>query len=193
MEAKQVCHPLPPVYDQNSRVLFLGTMPSPKSRETGFYYAHPRNRFWTVLARILEEPVPAGTAQRREFCLRHHIALWDVLASCVISGASDGSIREPKANPVEKILQFAPVEAVFTTGRKAYDLYNRFCLPRTGKKAFLLPSTSPANCACTLMELEQAYRAILPYCQEKKDESETDRAGSKKTAGGGPKLQTGKF
>ena len=115
--------------------------------------------------RIFGEPIPEGTEARRDFCLRHHIALWDVLASCVISGAADGSIREPKANSIETLLQFASIKAIFTTGRKAYDLYNRFCLPNTGKKAFLLPSTSPANCACSLADLKKAYRVILPYCQ----------------------------
>lgn len=168
MEENRVIHPLPPVCGKDSRVLLLGTMPSPKSREAGFYYAHPRNRFWTVLAQIFEEPVPEGTDARRAFCLRHRIALWDVLASCVIAGASDSSIREPKANPIAEILESAPIAAVFTTGRKAYELYNRFCLPETGKKAFLLPSTSPANCACPMSDLTRAYRAILPYCQEEK-------------------------
>ena len=182
MIAKQVHHPLAPVYDKDCRVLFLGTMPSPQSRADGFYYAHPRNRFWPVLAGIFGEPIPEGTEARRDFCLCHHIALWDVLASCVISGAADGSIREPKANSIETLLQFASIKAIFTTGRKAYDLYNRFCLPNTGKKAFLLPSTSPANCACSLADLKKAYRVILPYCQEGEDEpTRNDTAGEKTT------------
>ena len=106
----------------------------------------------------------------------------DVLASCVISGAADGSIREPKANSIENLLQFASIKAIFTTGRKAYDLYNRFCLPNTGKKAFLLPSTSPANCACSLADLKKAYRVILPYCQEGEDApTRNDTAGEKTT------------
>ena len=114
--------------------------------------------------------------------IANHIALWDVLASCVISGAADGSIREPKANSIETLLQFASIKAIFTTGRKAYDLYNRFCLPNTGKKAFLLPSTSPANCACSLADLKKAYRVILPYCQEGEDEpTRNDTAGEKTT------------
>ncbi|MDD3192522.1 MAG: DNA-deoxyinosine glycosylase [Oscillospiraceae bacterium] len=166
MESQYVRHPLAPVYDDHARVLLLGTMPSPKSREAGFYYAHPRNRFWPVLAQIFNEPLPAGIEARRAFCLAHGIALWDVLAACSIRGAGDSSIRRVEANPVERILQAAPVQAVFTTGRKAYDLYERYCLPKTGKKAQLLPSTSPANCACRMEELADAYKVILPYCLE---------------------------
>lgn len=118
MIAKQVHHPLAPVYDKDCRVLFLGTMPSPQSRADGFYYAHPRNRFWPVLAGIFGEPIPEGTEARRDFCLRHHIALWDVLASCVISGAADGSIREPKANSIETLLQFASIKAILQLDEK---------------------------------------------------------------------------
>ncbi len=166
MELQYVSHPLEPVYDERSRVLLLGTMPSPKSRESGFYYGHPRNRFWPVLAQLFQEPVPGQTQQKKDFCLRHRIALWDVLASCWIRGAGDGSIRDPQVNPVEQILAQAPVQAVFTTGRKADELYRRYCLPKTGREAICLPSTSPANCACSWERLVQEYGAILPFCKE---------------------------
>lgn len=166
MEPKQVRHPFSPVFDNRSRVLLLGTMPSPKSRSEGFYYAHPRNRFWPVMERIFREPVPKTTDGRRQFCLDHRIALWDVLSSCIICGAGDSSIRKPLPNPVEAILRVAPVQAVFTTGRKAYELYNLYCLPETKMQAALLPSTSPANCAVSLERLEAAYQVILPYCLE---------------------------
>ncbi len=169
MQPQRVCHPLKPVFDSRSRVLLLGTMPSPQSRAQGFYYAHPRNRFWPVMGRIFGEPVPETAEERRRFCLEHGVALWDVLSSCVIRGAGDGSIREPESNPVERILQAAPIRAVFTTGRKAYTLYNRYCLPRTRMQAFSLPSTSPANCAVSLEQMETAYRAILPYCLEEEE------------------------
>lgn len=169
MELQRVRHPLEPVFDSRSRVLLLGTMPSPQSRAMGFYYAHPRNRFWPVMGRIFGEPVPETAEDRRRFCLKHGVALWDVLSSCVICGAGDGSIRQPRPNPVEIVLEAAPVRAVFTTGRKAYELYNRYCLPRTGMRAISLPSTSPANCAVSLEQLTTAYGAILPYCLEERE------------------------
>lgn len=157
-------HPLAPVYDAHSRVLILGTMPSPKSREQGFYYAHPQNRFWPLIAGVLQQLVPMGTAARRQFALENGIALWDVLASCRIQGADDGSIREPVANDLRPLLEAADICAVFTTGRTAFRLYQRLCQPQTGRRALYLPSPSAANCRFyTPAQLEEAYRAILPF------------------------------
>ena len=157
-----VKHPLKPVYDAHSRVLILGTMPSPKSREEGFYYAHPQNRFWRILAALFQEPLPVSNTEKRAFVLAHHIALWDVLASCSIEGASDSSIRNPVPNDLNRILNAADIRAVFTTGKKAKALYDRYCYPMTGRAAIGLPSPSPANCrGCTLEDLTQAYRIIL--------------------------------
>ena len=160
---ERVLHPLEPVADAGSRVLLLGTMPSPKSREAGFYYAHPQNRFWRVLAALWGEETPAGTQERLAFARRHHIALWDVLRACSIEGADDGSIRQPEINDLRRVLDRAAIRAIFTTGTKAAALYRRYCLPVTGRPAIPLPSTSPANCRATLDELTQAYRAILAY------------------------------
>ena len=160
---ERVLHPLEPVADAGSRVLLLGTMPSPKSREAGFYYAHPQNRFWRVLAALWGEETPAGTQERLAFARRHHIALWDVLRACSIEGADDGSIRQPEINDLRRVLDRADIRAIFTTGTKAAALYRRSCLPVTGRPAIPLPSTSPANCRATLDELTQAYRAILAY------------------------------
>ena len=160
---ERVLHPLEPVSDAGSRVLLLGTMPSPKSREAGFYYAHPQNRFWRVLAALWGEETPAGTQERLAFARRHHIALWDVLRACSIEGADDGSIRQPEINDLRRVLDRADIRAIFTTGTKAAALYRRYCLPVTGRPAIPLPSTSPANCRATLDELTQAYRAILAY------------------------------
>ncbi len=160
----RVFHTLPPVVDAGSRVLMLGTMPSPKSREAGFYYAHPQNRFWRVMGALFGEETPCGTAQREAFLHRRHIALWDVLASCEIRGADDGSIRSPVANPLEGVLSQADIRAIFTTGTKAAALYRRFCAPRTGRPAMALPSTSPANCRYyTFEKLVEAYRVVLAY------------------------------
>ena len=160
---ERVLHPLESVADAGSRVLLLGTMPSPKSREAGFYYAHPQNRFWRVLAALWGEETPAGTQERLAFARRHHIALWDVLRACSIEGADDGSIRQPEINDLRRVLDRADIRAIFTTGTKAAALYRRYCLPVTGRPAIPLPSTSPANCRATLDELTQAYRAILAY------------------------------
>ncbi len=160
---ERVLHPLEPVADAGSRVLLLGTMPSPKSREAGFYYAHPQNRFWRVLAALWGEETPAGTQECLAFARRHHIALWDVLRACSIEGADDGSIRQPEINDLRRVLDRADIRAIFTTGTKAAALYRRYCLPVTGRPAIPLPSTSPANCRATLDDLTQAYRAILAY------------------------------
>lgn len=159
----RVVHPLDPVFNERSRVLLLGTMPSPKSREIGFYYGHPQNRFWRVLARLFDEPLAETIEQKRDQLLRHRIALWDVLAACDIDGASDASIARPEANDLARVLDAAPVEAVFCTGAKAAELYARLCEPTTGIAATRLPSTSPANAACSLDDLVEAYRAILPH------------------------------
>lgn len=164
MNAQQVIHPLAPVFDAHSRVLILGTMPSPKSRETGFYYGHPQNRFWRVMAELLDEPFPASREERLALALRRHFALWDVLASCVIRGADDGSIREPEANDLSAVLSAAPIEAIFTTGTKAAALYRKLCLPKTGVEAIALPSTSAANCRFYSYEqLVKVYAAVKEY------------------------------
>ena len=118
MDSSIIIHSISPVYDQNSQVLLLGTMPSPKSREAGFFYGHPQNRMWPVLSRLFGEDVPASTEDRRTFLLRHHIAMWDVLASCAIRGADDSSIRNPVPNDLRPILEAAPIAAIFTTGKK---------------------------------------------------------------------------
>lgn len=164
MEAGTVYHSIPPVYDKNSRVLLLGTMPSPKSREAGFFYGHPQNRMWTVLARVFREETPMGTGARRAFLLKHHIAMWDVLSACEIKGADDSSIKNAVPNDLEPILETAPIAAIFTSGKKAFSLYNRHMLPQTGREAVPLPSTSPANCRYETVEtLTAAYGILREY------------------------------
>lgn len=158
-----VFHTLEPVFDEHSRVLILGTMPSPRSRETGFYYNHPQNRFWRVMAAVLGEELPASNAEKKALVLRHGIALWDVLASCEIKGAGDASIRAPIPNDLDRILGAADIQTIFTTGQKAAELYRRWLLPRTGREAVALPSTSPANARMRLEELIEAYRPIASH------------------------------
>ena len=162
---EHIIHSIEPVFDTKSRVLILGTMPSPKSREVQFYYGHPQNRFWRVLAAVLGEEVPQSVPEKKAMLLRHRIALWDVLAECEITGASDSSIRNPVANDLSVILDHAPVQAVFTTGATAWKLYTRLQKPHTGIEAVRLPSTSPANCAVKMEALTEAYKAILPWLE----------------------------
>ena len=162
---EHIIHSIEPVFDAESRVLILGTMPSPKSREVQFYYGHPQNRFWRVLAAVLGEELPQSVPEKKAMLLRHRIALWDVLAECEITGASDSSIRNPVANDLSVILGHAPVQAVFTTGATAWKLYTRLQKPHTGIEAVRLPSTSPANCAVKMEALPEAYKAILPWLE----------------------------
>ena len=160
-ESRHVVHPLDPVFDERSRVLVLGTFPSPKSREVGFYYGHPQNRFWKVLAALFEQPEPQGIDERTAFLLAHRIALWDVLASCTIAGASDASIANPVPNDLARVANAACLRAVCTTGAKAAALYRRFGMPQLpGVEHLALPSTSPANAAMRLDDLVRAYRPL---------------------------------
>ena len=162
-----ITHPIPPVFDERSRVLVLGSMPSPASRKLGFNYGHPQNRFWRVMAHLADEPIPATNERKRDFCLRHHIALWDVLASCEIEGASDSSIRNACPNDLASIVNAAPIEAVFCTGAKAFELYRKLgCEASCGLTATKLPSTSPANAAFSLEMLTCAYSQIFDHTHE---------------------------
>lgn len=167
MDATTVTHEIQPVFDSRSRVLLLGTMPSPASREQGFYYGHPQNRFWRMLAAIFDEPVPRTIEEKRDMLLRHHIALWDVLASCEIEGASDASIRDAQPNDLARIFDAADIRAVFATGTKAGELYRKLIEPTLGVPCTTLPSTSPANAKMKLADLVGAYgKALLPLLGE---------------------------
>ncbi len=155
-------HTLQPIYDEHSELLILGTMPSPKSREAQFYYAHPRNRFWRLLSELFEEPLPVDNSQRRDLLLRHHIALWDVLHSCMIERADDASIREPVPNDIAGLLAKTSIRSVATTGSKAYALYQKYCRRQVGLDAIALPSTSPANQRFyRYSDLKREYAVIL--------------------------------
>ena len=143
---KKVYHELEPYYNTNSKVLILGSMPSVKSRELKFYYMHPQNRFWKTLAKVFDEDLPSSIDDKKDFLKRHKIALWNVVASCNMTGSSDSSISNVKVNNINKLLKETNVEKIFTLGRKAYNLYNKYLLPKTKKEALYLPSTSPLYC-----------------------------------------------
>ena len=153
-------HGIPPVYDANSRVLILGSFPSVKSREQQFFYGHPQNRFWRVLAAVLKCPVPETVAEKKAMLLAHGVALWDVIARCEISGSADASIHDPAPNDLTEILQTAKIQRIFCSGGTADELYRKLILPRTGIAAEKLPSTSPANARWTLEKLIDAWSVI---------------------------------
>jgi len=142
---EHIVHPFEPVFNTECTMLVLGTIPSPVSREVRFYYGHPRNRFWQVLSAVFDEPVPFSVDDKTQLVLKHGIALWDVLASCDIKGAEDGSIKNPEPNDFTRILSETKITTIFTTGEKAYKLYNTLVKKKTGIEAVKLPSTSPAN------------------------------------------------
>ena len=159
---KTVYHEFAPLYNGASRVLILGSIPSPKSREQGFYYMHPQNRFWRMLCAVLGEDVPTDIEGRKAVCLRHGIALWDVLESCEIKGASDASIKNAVPNPLDRVFASADIQAVFTTGKKAHALYCRF-FSDNGYPAICLPSTSPANRTISEQRMLEEYMQISAY------------------------------
>ena len=157
---EHITHPIPPLYDADSRILILGSFPSVKSREAAFFYGHPHNRFWRVLAAVLGCPVPQSVPEKAAMLHAHHIALWDVIASCDIEGSSDSSIQNVVPNDLTPIFAAADIQAVFCNGTAAYQLYCRFQEPRLGLTATKLPSTSPANAAFSLERLIEAWRVI---------------------------------
>jgi len=156
-----IIHPIEPVYDKDSKILILGSFPSVKSRETGFYYGHPQNRFWKVLASLFNEDLPHTNEDKKEFLLRNHIAVWDVIGSCEIEGSSDSSIRNAVVNDIDQILQRADIIKICVNGKTAERIYNRYIRSVIGREAVCLPSTSPANAAWSLDRLTEAWRKLL--------------------------------
>lgn len=163
MKYEHIIHTIPPVYDENSRVLILGTMPSPKSREVNFYYGNPQNRFWRVLAAVRGEEIPQNVRDKTEFLLRNHIALWDTLSSCDITGAADSSIKNAVPNDLGVIFDKAHIKMIFTTGKTAYKYYRKYQFEKAGTQAVCLPSPSPANARVSLEELIEQYKIINRY------------------------------
>ena len=154
-------HPIPPLFDQNSEILILGSFPSVKSREVGFFYGHKQNRFWRVTAALCGCGVPATIEEKKAMLLSHHFALWDVIRSCKIRGSSDSSIRDASPNDLTEILSAAPIRKIAVNGQKAAQLYQKYQQPLTGIPAIVLPSTSPANAAWSEERLIEAWRTAL--------------------------------
>ena len=169
-----VTHPFSPLFDAGSEILILGSFPSVASRENRFFYGHPQNRFWKMLSLIYGEPLPDSIEEKRGLILRHHLALYDVVFSCEITGSADSSIRSVRPNDLRPLLSACPIRRLFTNGHTAARLYDRLLrplvAPLVGKRgialesadALCLPSTSPANAAASVSALTEAWRAILP-------------------------------
>ena len=170
---ESVSHTFPPVYNTESNILILGSFPSVKSREMNFYYGHPQNRFWKVLAHILEVSVPQTIDEKKEMLLAHKIAVWDVIESCTITGSSDTSIRNVVVNDFTDILANSAIQTIYVNGTKAYELYHKYAEKKTGKQAVKLPSTSPANAAWSLERLCTEWGEKLGYgCNSEGNEKE---------------------
>ena len=163
-----IVHPIPPLYDENSRILILGSFPSVKSRDMAFFYGHPQNRFWKLLSLLLEAPFPETVPERRAFLLGNRVAVWDVIHSCEIRGSSDASIRNAVPNDLREILEAARIRQIFVNGSTAGRLYRKYqeaplrAVYGDCARAVVLPSTSPANAAWNMDRLKEAWKVILP-------------------------------
>lgn len=166
-----VRHPFAPIYDKNSKILILGSFPSVKSREQNFFYGHPQNRFWKVMAHVyadngggaVEVSVPQSMEEKKVFLLENGIALWDVIAECDIEGSADSTIKNAKANNISEILNNADIQKIFVNGKTAEKYYNKYVKNEIGREAVCLPSTSPANAVWTLEKLIEAWREAILY------------------------------
>ncbi len=154
----KVIHPFEPVYSTESKILILGSFPSVKSREDNFYYAHPQNRFWRIIASILNVDVPRNINQKKDILLNGKIAIWDVLKSCKIEGSSDASIKEPIVNDISKVLDITNISCIFFNGNKAFNIYNKYLKSKLHIKCKVLPSTSPANAMWNFDRLLEVWK-----------------------------------
>ena len=168
-----ITHPFPPLFDSNSVVLILGSFPSVRSREQCFFYGHPQNRFWKVMAGILQVPVPGTVPEKKAMLLQNRIALWDSIASCEIEGSSDASISAVVPNDLSPIFDAAPIRQVFCNGRKSWEMYRCYIEPVIRREAICLPSTSPANAVWSLERLQNAWAGqLLPFLQNSPEKRE---------------------
>ncbi len=156
----RLIHPFGPLYDENSRILILGSFPSVKSREQNFFYGHPPNRFWKVISALFDAPLPSSIEEKQALILNNGLALWDTIASCEITGSSDASIRGAKANDLRVITDNCDIRQIYCNGRKSHELYRKYIEKEIGREAICLPSTSPANAQWTLDKLTEAWAVI---------------------------------
>ena len=152
-----------PIYSKESRALILGTWPSPKSFEMGFYYGHKQNRFWPLMARLTGREAPQTIEDKKALILESGLALWDTIEQCTIVGAADASIRDVEARNITWLLREAPIEAGFFNGAKAYEIYMKHQYPKTGIAAVKQPSTSPANAAFSIDRRYELWSPVKAY------------------------------
>ena len=152
-ETSNIIHPFPPLFDENSKTLILGSFPSVKSRKSMFFYGHPQNRFWKVLAQLFNEKLPENIDEKKSLVLRHDLALWDSIHSCTIMGSSDSSVKDVVPNDITEIIQNSQINRIFCNGNLSYKMYMKYIFPETKITAVKLPSTSPANAAYSLDRL----------------------------------------
>lgn len=155
-----VSHDFEPVFDENSKVLILGTFPSVKSRENQFYYGHPQNRFWKVIAGLIESEVPQTIEEKKKLLLEHGIAIWDVIESCDIIGSSDSSIKNVVPADIERVVANSKIQNIYANGGTAKKLYEKYSQKKTGREIIGLPSTSPANAAYSLERLLECWQEV---------------------------------
>ncbi len=164
-----ISHTFQPIYNDKSRILILGTFPSVKSRENHFYYGHPMNRFWKLLAVLTKTEQPVTTEEKKDFLLRHHIAIWDVIQSCSITGSGDASIRDVVPNDFTELLKKANIRKIYANGNKAHELYMKYVYSNTRRDIEKLPSTSPANAGYSLEKLKEKWKIILSELEKYSD------------------------
>lgn len=162
---ENIKHPIPPFYDENSKILILGSFPSQKSREQMFFYGHSQNRFWKVLATVLNSQMPKTVDEKRAFLKEHNIALWDVIASCDIEGSADSSIKNVVPNDLSMILESADIKMIYVNGKTAEKYFLKYQQNTVGRSAVCLPSTSPANAAWSLDKLCTKWEDITRFIQ----------------------------
>lgn len=161
MEYRHIVHPFGPIFNEESEILILGSLPSVKSREINFFYGHPQNRFWKMLSAVVGEDVPDTIDAKREMILRHHLALWDSIKECDIKGSRDSSIRNAVPNNINEIIKGSKIRKIICNGKSSGEVYRKYILPDTGIDAVVMPSTSPANAACTLEQLVYEWGKVI--------------------------------
>ena len=161
MQPQSIIHPFPPLFDENSKPLILGSFPSVKSRESMFFYGHPQNRFWKVLAIIFNQPIPQNIEDKKNLVLDNGLALWDSIHSCTVIGSSDSSIKDVIPNDIRDIIQNSNINRIFCNGALSHKMYMKYIFPDTGIKAVKLPSTSPANATFSLEKLVEEWKMII--------------------------------
>ena len=159
-DSENIVHPIPPLFNENSEALILGSFPSVKSREAMFFYGHPLIRFWKVIAKLFDEEVPQTVEEKKKLILSHNLALWDVIHSCTVTGSSDSSIKNVVPNDISEIIKNSKVKKIFANGATSYNLYMKYIFPSTNIESIKLPSTSPANAMFSLDRLEAHWKII---------------------------------